>query len=82
VSDAPWEAHQHGENDGHLPASTSGNIDVVSKLALKNVVPEKIADVGVFGDYAYLAAWGSTTCKYNGVHDGVCHQFAGHQTRG
>ena len=44
------------------------NIDVVSKLKLKNVVPEKIADVGVLKDYAYLAAWGVVTCKYNGVH--------------
>ena len=37
-------------------------------LKLKNVVPEKIADVGVFNGYAYLAAWGFVTCKYNGVH--------------
>ena len=68
VSDGPRDAHQHGENDGHLPASSTDNIEVVSRLALKNVVPEKIADVGVLGDYAYLASWGSTTCKYNGVH--------------
>jgi len=64
----PRDAHQHGDSGGHLPGSTSGNIDVVSKLKLKNVVPEKIADVGVLGDYAYLAAWGVVTCKYNGVH--------------
>ena len=38
----------------------------VSKL--KNVVPEKIADVGVLGDYAYLAGWRVVTCKDNGVH--------------
>ena len=31
-------------------------------------MPEKIADVGVLGDFAYLAAWGVRTCKYNGVH--------------
>jgi hypothetical protein len=68
VSDAPRDAHQHGDNHGHLPGSSTDNIAVVSKLRLKNVVPEKIADVGVFGDHAYLAAWGSTTCKYNGVH--------------
>ena len=67
-SDGPRDAHQHGETTGHLPASTSGNIQVVSKTTLKNVVPEKIADVGVLGDYAYLAAWGVETCKYNGVH--------------
>jgi hypothetical protein len=67
-SDGARDAHQHGDTEGHLPGSSSGNIEVVSKTALKNVVPEKIADVGVLGDHAYLAAWGSTTCKYNGVH--------------
>lgn len=68
VDDKSRNAHQHGEHGGHLPPSTSGNIDVVSQLKLKNVVPEKIADVGVLGSYAYLAAWGVETCKYNGVH--------------
>ena len=68
VSDGPRDAHQHGDTTGHLPASKTDNIEVVSKLKLKNVVPEKIADVGVLGDYAYLAAWGVRTCKYNGVH--------------
>jgi len=60
---------QHGGDDGHLPA-TKANVDVVSRLALKNVEPEKIADVGVSpdGDTAFLAAWGVATCKYNGVH--------------
>lgn len=67
-SDGPRDAHQHGDTTGHLPASNTNNIEVVSKLALKNVVPEKIADVGVLGDHAYLAAWGVRTCKYNGVH--------------
>lgn len=67
-SDGPRDAHQHGETGGHLPASATDNIDVISKLKLKNVVPEKIADVGVHKDYAYLAAWGVVTCKYNGVH--------------
>ncbi|MGN9841507.1 PA domain-containing protein [Nonomuraea sp. H19] len=59
--------HQHGGDEGHLPAS-SANVELISKLALKNVEPEKIADVGVYKGYAYLAAWGGATCKYNGVH--------------
>jgi hypothetical protein len=59
--------HQHGGDSGHLPASSS-NVQLVSRLAMKNVEPEKIADVGVFNGYAYLAAWGGATCKYNGVH--------------
>jgi len=68
AQDKARNAHQHGEAEGHLPPSSTPNIDVVSKLKLKNVVPEKIADVGVLGNYAYLAAWGVVTCKYNGVH--------------
>ncbi|MGP3965315.1 PA domain-containing protein [Nonomuraea sp. 3N208] len=59
--------HQHGGDHGHLPAS-SEDVELVSKLALKNAEPEKIADVGVHKGYAYLAAWGGATCKYNGVH--------------
>ncbi len=61
------EHDQHGGTAGHLPASHA-NVDLVSKLRLKNVEPDKIADVGVFNGYAYLAAWGGTTCSYNGVH--------------
>ncbi|MGP3980848.1 PA domain-containing protein [Streptomyces sp. KR80] len=64
---ATHDHHQHGGDEGHLPAS-SENVRLVSKLGLKNVEPEKIADVGVFNGYAYLAAWGGATCKYNGVH--------------
>lgn len=60
-------AKQHGSTAGHLPAS-SKNVRLISKLRLKNVEPEKIADVGVFNGYAYLAAWGVVTCGYNGVH--------------
>jgi hypothetical protein len=69
-ADATHHHHlgQHGGGEGHLPAGSSGNIQLVSKLALKNVEPGKIADVGVHNGYAYLAAWGGETCKYNGVH--------------
>jgi PA domain-containing protein/LVIVD repeat-containing protein len=67
VEDGARDAHQHGVTAGHLSAGSS-NVELVSKLKLKNVVPEKIADVGVFKGYAYLAAWGVVTCKYNGVH--------------
>lgn len=61
------DSHQHGDTAGHLPGSSSG-VEVVSRTALRNVVPEKVADVSVLGDHAYLAAWGVVTCKYNGVH--------------
>jgi hypothetical protein len=69
VADGARDAHQHGTTAGHLhPEGSNSNVNLVSKLKLKNVVPEKIADVGVFKGYAYLAAWGVVTCKYNGVH--------------
>jgi hypothetical protein len=58
---------QHGESTGHL-AARNDDVQLISKLKLKNVVPEKIADVGVHKGFAYLAAWGVVTCKYNGVH--------------
>ena len=58
---------QHGGDDGHLPPRQS-NVEVVSKLELKNVEPGKIADVGVLNGYAYHAAWGGETCTKNGVH--------------
>ena len=69
ASDAARHADQHGTTAGHLfPEGASSNVDLVSKLKLKNVVPEKIADVGVWNGYAFLASWGVVTCKYNGVH--------------
>ena len=69
ASDGARDAHQHGTTEGHLfPQGTSQNVQLISKLRVKNVVPEKIADVGVFNGYAYLAAWGVVTCKYNGIH--------------
>ncbi|MEO7631282.1 MAG: hypothetical protein ABIS44_08045 [Mycobacteriales bacterium] len=67
AADDAHDTHQHGDTAGHLPP-TQNNVDLISKLRLKNVVPEKIADVGVHKGYAYLAAWGVVTCKYNGVH--------------
>lgn len=67
IADGARDASQHGGTAGHLPA-TQSNVDLISKLKLKNAVPEKIADVGVFKNYAYLAAWGAVSCTYNGVH--------------
>lgn len=66
---AQRDIQQHGGTFGHLPAVTD-DVELVSKLTLKNAEPGKIADVGVSpdGSTAYLAAWGGETCKYNGVH--------------
>jgi hypothetical protein len=58
---------QHGGDEGHLDP-VSSNVEVVSKLELRNVEPGKIADVGVLNGYAYLAAWGGETCTKNGVY--------------
>ncbi len=58
---------QHGGDSGHIDVENYG-VELVSKLGLKNVEPEKVADVSVYKGYAYLAAWGGATCKYNGVH--------------
>ena len=58
---------QHGDTEGHLDP-VSENVELISKLGLKNVEPGGIADVSIYGDYAYLAAWGGDTCKANGIH--------------
>ncbi|MGP4050293.1 PA domain-containing protein [Streptomyces sp. 2A115] len=58
---------QHGGSEGHLPA-TQKNVRLVSKLKLSNVVEGKIADVGVYKGYAYLASWGGVGCDNTGVH--------------
>ena len=70
VSDGAEErdTHQHGSSEGHLAPVDTPSVELVSKLALRNVEPEKIADVGVHNGYAYLAAWGFVSCGYNGVH--------------
>jgi hypothetical protein len=60
--------HQHGGDEGHLDPVQTDNLDLVSKLGLSNVEEGGIADVSVYGDHAYLAAWGGETCKHNGVH--------------
>ena len=61
---------QHGVTAGHLPATQSKTVGIISKLSLKNVEEGKIADIGVSpnGNTAFLAAWGGQTCTKNGVH--------------
>ena len=59
--------HQHGGDDGHLPAS-SENVRLVGKAAVNQDQPGRIADVGVFGDYAYLAAFWEPSCQKGGVY--------------
>ncbi|MGH2577374.1 MAG: LVIVD repeat-containing protein, partial [Actinomycetota bacterium] len=61
--------HQHGGPGGHLPP-VQENVDVVGKQRLTNRA-DKISDVGVLGDFAYLGEWAgglvSPACR-GGVH--------------
>jgi hypothetical protein len=59
--------HQHGASDGHLPA-TSKNVKLVGKMNVNQTEVDGIADVGVFGNYAYLAAFDGQDCQKGGVY--------------
>ncbi|MDP8961736.1 MAG: hypothetical protein M3N32_09005 [Actinomycetota bacterium] len=60
-------AHQHGGEGGHLPP-TRQNVELVSKLELSGIAPGRIGDVGVFGNYAYLAAYAAPECEKGGIY--------------
>jgi hypothetical protein len=60
---------QHGHEGGHLEPITEGPIEVVSELAMSRVTEGGIADLAVYGDYAYLNSWGGAgNCGRNGTH--------------
>jgi hypothetical protein len=62
-------SHQHGPSSGHLPP-TQENVAVVGKAKLTERA-DKISDVGVLGDYAYLGEWAGglvTPACRGGVH--------------
>jgi hypothetical protein len=59
--------HKHAGAGGHLQATRS-NVELVSTLKLQSAPRKRIADVAVFGGYAYLGSWGGGTCKDNGIH--------------
>jgi hypothetical protein len=73
VIDSGKEVHgahddQHGGTDGHLPA-TSENVRLVSKENInQDGMDGRVADVGVFGNYAYLAAYYEPNCQKGGVY--------------
>lgn len=58
---------QHGGTDGHLPA-TSSNVELVGKMRINQDQEGRVADVGVLGDYAYVAAWTAPNCQKGGVY--------------
>jgi hypothetical protein len=60
--------HQHGGGDGHLPAG-SDNVAVIGKAAIDQHRKDgRVADVEVFGDYAYLGGFWEPDCKRGGVY--------------
>jgi hypothetical protein len=46
---------QHGPSTGHLPP-TKSNVEVIGKRRVTNTA-DRISDVGVLGNYAYLGQW-------------------------
>jgi hypothetical protein len=62
-------SHQHGPTSGHLPP-TQENVAVTGKTKLTQRA-DRISDVAVLGDYAYLGQWSaglpSPQCR-GGVH--------------
>ena len=53
--------HQHGTNDGHLPAS-SANVDLIGQVRVTNA-EGRVADVAVWNGFAYLAAFRQDACE-------------------
>lgn len=66
------EGKQHGGIEGHIPARSS-NVELVGKLRFADAAEGRIADVEVFGDYAYLAAFSDPDCANTGVYVADIH---------
>ncbi|HEX7172948.1 MAG TPA: PA domain-containing protein [Candidatus Limnocylindria bacterium] len=60
--------HQHGGEGGHLPASQSTTVELIGKARINQDQEGRVADVGVLGNYAYLAAWSAPRCQKGGVY--------------
>ena len=73
VMDSGKETHnhdaQHGETEGHLPASSANVIEIGSlDLFADEEEPGRIADVSAYGNYAYLTAFWEPECDRGGVY--------------
>ena len=66
-ADESLHHHQHGGVDGHLPAGSS-NVELVGSMRINQDQEGRVADVGVLGNYAYLAAWSAPNCQKGGVY--------------
>jgi hypothetical protein len=63
VGAAGAHPRQHGPTTDHLIGTGEwGKIDFVGKLVVPDATNDLIADVTVFGNYAYLARWGGPEC--------------------
>src|SRR5688500_4062163 len=60
--------HQHGGDHGHMEPGQTPYIRLVSKTPVNQDFEGRIADVGVLGNYAYLAAWADPDCQKGGVY--------------
>ncbi len=60
------EHDKHGGAEGHLPPVRE-NVKVVGKAPISGRAPGRVADVGVFRDHAYLAAFADPDCEDGGV---------------
>lgn len=58
---------QHGGTAGHL-APTQENVELVGTMRVNQDQAERVADVGVLGNHAYLAAWAAPRCQKGGVY--------------
>jgi len=58
---------QHDGFEGHLPARQA-NVEVIGKAPIDTPVPGRVADVGVFKQHAYLAAFNEPDCQRGGVY--------------
>jgi len=53
----------HGPKEGHLLGTGDwGKIELVGQVRVHDAADDMIADVAAFGNYAYLANWGSADC--------------------
>lgn len=57
----------HGGDGGHL-LPTQENVDLVGRMNINQDFPGRVADVGVFGDHAYLGAFNERDCDKGGVY--------------
>jgi len=68
ATDVHGQVHdQHGGTAGHLPASNA-NVRLVGKMNINQDFEGRVADVGVFGNFAYLGAFNARDCQKGGVY--------------